>query len=62
MGSRSKRYKQEADHAGNEPVSLGEAVEKVKSFKAKFDQTLVLWGYRPVAIEIRAGMQTGEFV
>ena len=41
MKSRSKRYKKESEQLSKEPVSLKEAVEKVKSFKAlKFDQTI----------------------
>lgn len=41
MRHRSKRYKAESDGLGKEPVSLAEAVEKIKSFKsAKFDQTV----------------------
>jgi large subunit ribosomal protein L1 len=41
MGFRSKRYKEESQQAGKEPVSLAEAVEKVKSFKSvKFDQSV----------------------
>ena len=39
MGFRSKRYKKESEQVTKEPVSLDEAVEKVKSFKSvKFDQ------------------------
>ncbi len=41
MGSKSKRYKKEAEQSGQEPVGLAEAVEKVKSFNSvKFDQTV----------------------
>ena len=41
MRFRSKRYKKEAQEVSNEPVSLAEAVEKVKSFElVKFDQTI----------------------
>ncbi|MHC4556442.1 MAG: 50S ribosomal protein L1 [Planctomycetota bacterium] len=41
MRVRSKRYKQESQQLSEEPVSLAEAVEKVKSFKsAKFDQSI----------------------
>ncbi|MFQ6034310.1 MAG: 50S ribosomal protein L1 [Sedimentisphaerales bacterium] len=41
MRFRSKRYKKESQQLGKEPVSLAEAVEKIKSFKsAKFDQTV----------------------
>jgi len=41
MGHRSKRYKAEAQTVSKEPVSLAEAVEKIKSFNSvKFDQTV----------------------
>ncbi len=41
MGFRSKRYKQESEQVTKEPVSLAEAVEKVKLFKSvKFDQSI----------------------
>jgi len=41
MSFRSKRYKQESQQAGKEPLSLVEAVEKIKSLKSvKFDQTI----------------------
>jgi large subunit ribosomal protein L1 len=41
MGFRSKRYKQESEQVTKEPVSLSEAVEKVKLFKSvKFDQSI----------------------
>ena len=41
MSIRSKRYKKEAEQLGKEPVSLAEAVEKIKSFTSvKFDQTI----------------------
>jgi large subunit ribosomal protein L1 len=41
MRPRSKRYKKDAEQLPKEPVSLAEAVEKVKSFKGlKFDQTV----------------------
>ena len=41
MAFRSKRYEKESQQASKEPVSLAEAVEKVKSFKSvKFDQTI----------------------
>ncbi|MHC4693042.1 MAG: 50S ribosomal protein L1 [Planctomycetota bacterium] len=41
MGFRSKRYKQESEQVTKEPVSLAEAVEKVKLFKTvKFDQSI----------------------
>ena len=41
MGFRSKRYKKESEQLGKEPVSLAEAVGKIKSFKSvKFDQTI----------------------
>ena len=41
MGFRSKRYKQESEQVTKEPVSLADAVEKVKLFKSvKFDQSI----------------------
>jgi len=41
MVYRSKRYKNEAQEVSKEPVSLAEAVEKIKSFKSvKFDQSI----------------------
>jgi len=41
MALRSKRYKKEAELLTKDVVSLGEAVEKVKSFKfVKFDQSV----------------------
>ena len=41
MGFRSKRYKKESQQLSEEPMSLAEAVEKIKSFKSvKFDQTV----------------------
>ncbi len=41
MGNRSKRYKKELEQIKEGPVSLPEAVEKVKSFNtAKFDQSV----------------------
>jgi large subunit ribosomal protein L1 len=41
MRTKSKRYQKEAQKVGEEPVSLGEAVDKIKSFNtAKFDQTV----------------------
>ncbi|MHC4114177.1 MAG: 50S ribosomal protein L1 [Planctomycetota bacterium] len=40
MGFRSKRYKSEVEHVGKEVVSVAEAVKLVKSFKAKFDQSV----------------------
>ena len=41
MGHRSKRYRSEAEKVNKEPVSLAEAVEKIKSFKGvKFDQSV----------------------
>jgi large subunit ribosomal protein L1 len=43
MGHRSKRYKKESEQIDKGPVSLTEAVGKIKSFdKAKFDQTVDL--------------------
>ena len=41
MGFRSKRYKKESQQVSKEPMSLEEAVEKVKAFKlVKFDQSI----------------------
>jgi len=41
MRARSKRYVKESQQVGKEAVSLPEAVEKIKSFKAvKFDQSV----------------------
>jgi large subunit ribosomal protein L1 len=41
MRCRSKRYKKESQRVNKEPVSLAEAIEKVKSFNsAKFDQSV----------------------
>jgi large subunit ribosomal protein L1 len=41
MRFRGKRYKNEAKQVSKEPVSLQEAVEKIKAFKTvKFDQTV----------------------
>lgn len=41
MGFKSKRYKQESEQVTKEPVSLAEAIEKVKLFKSvKFDQSI----------------------
>ncbi len=41
MTFRSKRYKRESEQLSKEPMSLAEAVEKIKSFNsAKFDQTV----------------------
>jgi large subunit ribosomal protein L1 len=41
MGHRSKKYEKESQQVSKEPVSLAEAVEKVKSFNtAKFDQSI----------------------
>jgi large subunit ribosomal protein L1 len=41
MRLRSKRYKEQLQQAGKEPMALAEAVEKVKSFKSvKFDQSI----------------------
>jgi len=41
MGFRSKRYKKESEQVTKEPLSLAEAVEKVKLFKSvKFDQSI----------------------
>ncbi|MGE5293244.1 MAG: 50S ribosomal protein L1 [Solirubrobacterales bacterium] len=46
MKTHSKRYRKEAEQTSEEALSLGQAVEKIKSFKStKFDQTIecVLW-------------------
>jgi large subunit ribosomal protein L1 len=41
MAVRSKRYKEESQQLSNEPMSLAEAVEKIKSFNSvKFDQSV----------------------
>jgi len=41
MAFRSKRYKKEAEQVSKEAIPLGEAVEKIKSFKStKFDQSV----------------------
>jgi large subunit ribosomal protein L1 len=41
MGFRSKRYKNELQQVTKEPLSLADAVEKVRSFKSvKFDQSI----------------------
>ncbi len=41
MAIKSKRYKKEAQQVGAEPLSLDQAVDKIKSFKSvKFDQTV----------------------
>ena len=41
MVLQGKRYRKEAEQVSKEPVSLAEAVEKIKSFKTmKFDQTV----------------------
>ncbi len=41
MQVRSKRYKSEAENISKEPVSLVDAVDKIKAFKAtKFDQSV----------------------
>jgi len=41
MRLRSKRYKEQLQQAGKEPMALAEAVEKAKSFKSvKFDQSI----------------------
>ncbi|MHC4158562.1 MAG: 50S ribosomal protein L1 [Planctomycetota bacterium] len=41
MAFRGKRYKKESQQLGEEPISLAEAVEKVKSFgTVKFDQSI----------------------
>lgn len=40
MGKKSKRYTAELEQVTEDPVSLAEAVDKIKSFKAKFDQSV----------------------
>src|SRR3990172_9555625 len=41
MAIRSKRYRKEAEHLSKDPVSLSQAVDKIKSFKSvKFDQSV----------------------
>ncbi|HON91430.1 MAG TPA: 50S ribosomal protein L1 [Sedimentisphaerales bacterium] len=41
MQTKSKRYRKEAEQTPDQPVSLEQAVEKIKSFKSvKFDQTV----------------------
>ena len=41
MKPRSKRYQKEAQQTSEEPLSLDQAIEKIKSFKGvKFDQTV----------------------
>lgn len=40
MRARSKRYKSQQEQVKKEAVSLEEAVSKVKTFKAKFDQSV----------------------
>ncbi len=40
MGFRSKRYKKDFEKVNQNPVSLTEAVNIVKSFQAKFDQSI----------------------
>ncbi len=41
MAIKSKRYKKEAQQVGAEPLSVDQAVDKIKSFKSvKFDQTV----------------------
>src|SRR3989337_4477999 len=41
MAIRSKRCRKEAEHLSKDPVSLSQAVDKIKSFKsAKFDQSV----------------------
>jgi len=40
MGCKSKRYKAQIQQVTKEAVSLADAVKKVKSFKAGFDQTI----------------------
>jgi large subunit ribosomal protein L1 len=41
MRTKSKKYKKDAQKTGEEPVSINDAVDKIKSFEpAKFDQTI----------------------
>jgi large subunit ribosomal protein L1 len=41
MATRSKRYKKEAEQVSETPLSLDQAIDKIKSFKSvKFDQTV----------------------
>lgn len=41
MNTKSKRYKKDAEKVSEEAVSIGEAVDKIKSFETgKFDQTI----------------------
>ncbi len=40
MRNRSKRYKTQAEQVSKEQVTVSDAVEKVKAFKAKFDQSI----------------------
>jgi len=41
MRTKSKKYKKDAQKVGDDPVSVSEAVDKIKSFEsAKFDQTI----------------------
>jgi hypothetical protein len=41
MNTKSKRYKKDAEKTGEAPVSINEAVDKIKSFETgKFDQTI----------------------
>ena len=40
MAGKSKRYKAEAEKVTKEAVGLADAVEKVRAFNAKFDQTV----------------------
>ncbi len=52
--TRGKRYRKDAEKTSDTPVSLAEAVAKVKTFNStKFDQTvqlIFLAGYRPEAV------------
>jgi large subunit ribosomal protein L1 len=46
MRTKSKRYKKDAQKVSDAPVSIGDAVDKLKSFESgKFDQTIecVMW-------------------
>ena len=43
MRSRSKRYNKDAEHASEEPISLDDAVKRLRTFsKPKFDQSIDL--------------------
>ena len=40
MARRSRRYRKQAEQVSREAVSLEQAIEKIKSFKANFDQSV----------------------